>query len=163
MVDIQANLALKLDGLQKSTDAVSKDVREQTAWMMERYRGETFIRLPIIQATGANPFTLGGDSGTLIVAPEQGFVWSIRHLVLEGLTPGATPDVINIRRGSATGQLVWQLNGNQFAQTWGRGEIILKAGETLFYQSVGTFTSTATIKAYGSAQQLPGERIGILG
>ena len=163
MVDIQASLALKLDGLQKSTDDVGRAVRDQSAWMMERYRGETFLRLAQIQATGSNPFTMGGDTGQLLVTPEQGFVWSIRHLVIEGMATGATPDVINIKRGTATGQIIWQLNGNQFAQTWGRGEIILKAGETLFYQSVGTFNSTSTIKAYGMAQQLPGERIGILG
>lgn len=163
MVDIQANLALKLDGLQKSTEDVGKQVRDQTAWMMERYRGETFIRMPIVQATGTASLTMGGDASSPIVAPDQGFVWSVRHLVIEGMTAGSTPDVMNIRRGSATGQIVWQLNGNQFAQTWGRGEIILKAGETLFYQAVGTFTSTSLIKAYGSAQQLPGERIGIFG
>ena len=163
MADIQANLSLRLDGLQKSTDEVAKGVKDQTAWMMERYRGETFIRMPTVQATGTSTFTMGGDASSPIVAPDQGFVWSIRHLVIEGLATGATPDIINIRRGSITGQLVWQLNGNQFAQTWGRGEIILKAGETLFYQGVGTVTATGLIKAYGSAQQLPGERIGIFG
>jgi hypothetical protein len=163
VVDIQASLSARFDGLQQSTDAVHSAITRQSQWMMERYRGETFLRLAMIQATGSNPFTMGGDSGLLLVTPEQGFVWSIRHLVIEGMATGATPDVLNIRRGTATGQIIWQLNGNQFAQTWGRGEVILKAGETLFYQSVGTFASVATIKAYGMAQQLPGERIGILG
>lgn len=165
MVDIQANLALKLDGLQKSTDAVSKDVRDQTAWMMERYRGETFIQLPILSATaaGAAPFTMGGDTGTLLVAPEQGFVWSLRELTIEGMARGATPDIIQVRRTGPNGKIVWELNGNQYCQTWGRGEKILKAGETLFYTSIGNISTTTTIRAYGMAQQLPGERIGILG
>jgi hypothetical protein len=163
VVDIQASLSARFDGLQKSTDAVHSAITEQSQWMMERYRGETFLRLPVISATGANPFSMGGDAGLELGTPAQGFVWSIRHLVIEGLTTGATPDVVNIRRGSATGQFYWQLNGNQFCQTWGRGEIILKAGETLFYQSQGTFNATGTVKAYGTAQQLPGERIGIFG
>jgi hypothetical protein len=163
VVDIQASLSARFDGLQQSTDAVHSAVSRQTQWMMERYRGETFLRLPVISATGANPFSMGGDTGLELATPSQGFVWSLRHLVIENLTSGATPDIVNIRRGGATGQILWQLNGNQFAQTWGRGEIILKAGETLFYQSVGTFVSTLVIKAYGAAQQLPGERIGVLG
>jgi hypothetical protein len=163
VVDIQASLSARFDGLQKSTDAVHSAITEQSQWMMERYRGETFLRLPVISATGANPFSMGGDTGLGLGTPNQGFVWSIRHLVIENLTSGGTPDVVNIRRGGATGQILWQLNGNQFAQTFGRGEIILHPGETLFYQSVGTFASVLTIKAYGTAQQLPGERIGILG
>jgi hypothetical protein len=163
VVDIQASLSARFDGLQQSTDAVHSAVNRQTSFLADYLRGETFLRLPVISATGANPFTMGGDTGLELATPAQGFVWSVRHLVIEGLTAGATPDVVNIRRGSATGQFYWQLNGNQFCQSWGRGEIILKAGETLFYQSVGTFTSTLVVKAYGTAQQLPGERIGIFG
>ena len=160
-MDIQASLALRFDALQKSMDKQAQAFAEAQAFQMERARAIKAIRLPVIQATGANPFTMGGDTGTLIVGPEQGFVWSLRDLVIEGLTTGATPDVINIRRSSAQGQIIWQLNGNQFCQTWGRGEKIIYSGETLFYQSVGTFNSTATIKAYGMAEQVAGEKIAI--
>lgn len=160
-MDIQAHLSARFDTLQKSVDKTTEAVQASQAFLMEQARGVKAIRLPVIQATGTSPFSMGGDTGTELIAPEQGFVWSLRHLVLEGLAAGATPDTVNIRRSSAGGQLIWQLNGNQFAQTWGRGEIILFAGETLFYQSVGTFVSVATIKAYGMAEQVPGEKIGI--
>lgn len=165
MVDIQASLALSLDGLKQSTENVGQAVREQSAWMMERYRGESFTEIPTIQATatGGQPFTMGGDSGLLLQSPEQGFVWSIRALVIEGLARGATPDVIQIRKSTATGRIIWELNGNQYCQTWGRGERILKAGETLFYTSIGNISTTTLIKAYGNAQQLPGERSGVFG
>lgn len=162
MADIQAHLGIRFDSMQKTLDKIAAQQAEARAWEQEESKGVKAIRLPLVEATGTNPFTMGGDTGTgLLSAPEQGYIWSLRHLVLEGLTTGATPDVINIKRGSATGQILWQLNGNQFAQTWGRGEIILFSGETIFYQSVGTFASTATIKAYGMAEQVPGEKIRI--
>jgi hypothetical protein len=160
-MDIQAHLSARFDTLQKSVDRAAKLQEESQAFLMEQARGVKAIRLPVEQAAGANPFSMGGDVGTLNVSPEQGYVWSLRALTIEGLTTGATPDVINIRRSSAQGQILWQLNGNQFAQTWGRGEIVIFAGETLFYQSVGTFVSVATIKAYGMAEQVPGEKIAI--
>lgn len=167
-MDIQANLALRFDTLQKSVDKMAASQQQAQQFLMEQARGVKAIRLPVVQAAGANPFSMGGDVGggstgsPLIVGPEQGFAWSLRALTIEGLTAAAAnPDVINIRRSSATGQIIWQLNGNQFAQTWGRGEIIIYGGETLFYQSVGTFASTATIKAYGMAEQVPGEKIAI--
>ena len=155
MVDIQASLALKLDGVQKSVDALRQTQIEQFR-ELEKYRAEKFVRLPVVQATGANPFSMGGDTGLLNVSPGQGWIWALRELTIEGLTAGATPDVINIRRGSAQGQIIWQLNGNQFCQTWGKSQKIIYAGETLFYQSVGTFAAVGTIKAYGMAQEVPG-------
>lgn len=160
-MDIQAHLSARFDTLQRSVDRAGKAQEETQQFLMEQARGVKAIRLPIEQATGANPFSMGGDTGTLNVSPEAGFVWSLRHLVIEGMATGATPDVINIRRGNAQGRIIWQLNGNQFAQTWGRGEIVLYAGETLFYQSVGTFASVNPIIAHGMAEQVPGEKIAI--
>lgn len=160
-MDIQAHLSARFDTLQKSVDRAAKLAEEAQAYQMEQSRAIKAIRLPVVQAVGANPFTMGGDVGTLIVGPEQGYVWSLRELTIEGMTRTATPDIIQIRRSSAQGQVIWELNGNQYAQTWGRGEKIIYSGETLFYQSVGTFVSTATIKAYGMAEQVPGEKIAI--
>jgi hypothetical protein len=161
MADIQAHLSLRFDTLQKAVDQMAADQRKAQTFLEEQARAVKAIRLPVVQAAGTNPFSMGGDVGTLNVSPEQGFVWSLRALTIEGLTRGATPDVIQIRRSSATGQILWELNGNQYSQTWGRGEIVIFAGETLFYQSIGTFASVATIKAYGMAEQVPGEKIAI--
>src|SRR6185437_13653499 len=141
MPDINALLEQHLGPIAASSrrvaDALEADARTRSA-----LRGIKPIRLPLLIGTGANPFTLGGDvtpQGGQTVSPDPGYVWSVRHLVIEGLTAGATPDVVNILRG---GRIVWQLNGNQFAQTWGKGEILLNAGETLSYASVGTFAAT---------------------
>ena len=161
MVDIQASLAMSLDGIKKSVDELHQTQIEQFR-ELERYRGEKIQRLPVIQATatGGQPFTMGGDVGQELSAPEQGFVWSLSALTIEGMARGATPDIIQVRRGSVTGQVIWELNGNQYCQTWGKGQVIIYAGETLFYTSVGNISTTTTIKAYGAARQVPGPKIG---
>ena len=126
---------------------------------LERLRGIKYMDLPLVKAAGANPFLISADSGIDLVTPQSGYVWFLRYLTIEGMTSGATPDVINILR---RGRVFWQLNGNQFAQTWGRGEKWLFQGETLSYQSVGTFASTAQILISAGVEQVPAEEIGKL-
>jgi hypothetical protein len=125
----------------------------------ERLRGiKTGLRLPLLQAAGANPFSVGGDTNTLTgqqpQRPAEGYAWALRHIVVEGLTSGATPDKVNILRG---GRIIWQLNGNNFGQTWGRGELWIRPGESLAYQSVGTFAATGTIIIHGAVDEFPAE------
>jgi hypothetical protein len=159
MPDIGALLEQHLGPIAASNTRVA-DALEAEAQTRSLLRGIKPIRLPQLIGTGANPFLLGGDvtpAGGNNATPDPGYVWSVRHLVIEGLTAGATPDVVNILRG---GRIVWQLNGNQFAQTWGKGELLLNAGETFAYQSVGTFTATGKIIIHGMAVEVPGEMVG---
>ena len=123
----------------------------------ERLRGIKIIRIPVLRGTGANPFTMGGNNVLVPQMPDQGWTWSLRHLVIEGMTRGGTPDAIQIVRASDQ-RILWELNGNQYAQTWSRGEIMLNAGEALFYQSVGTFNATGTITAHGAVWEAPAEQ-----
>ena len=118
------------------------------------------LRLPVINVKGANPFTVGGDTtaNTPIQKPDEGRAWYLRHLVITGLTTGATPDVVNILRGAT---VIWQLNGNQFAQTFGKSDILIKPGESLSYQSVGTFAATGNIAISGAVDDWPAEKIGM--
>ena len=117
-----------------------------------------------MRGTGTNPFTMGGDAavatGGIVIGPDAGYKWSLRGLVIEGLTSSATPDIVKIRVGGASGRLLWQLNGNSYGQTWGSDEMPLNEGEYLFLQSVGTFNATGTITLYGWADQVPGEMSG---
>ena len=123
-----------------------------------RLRAISTYRLPVLNGkAAAGVLSIGGDAAQVIHAPESGYAWSVRHLVIEGLTTGATPDVVNILRNN---RIIWQLNGNQFAQTWGRGEITLKGGESLQYLSVGSFAATGSILVHGLAEQVPEEMIG---
>lgn len=128
-----------------------EQVREQTRLLTIKY-----IRLPLLIATLATGLTVGGDVGAEAQAPDTGWVWHVRHLVIEGLVAGATPDVVNILR---QGRIVWQLNGNQFAQTWGRGEMRLNQGENLAYAAVGTLTSK-TVIIHGTAEEVAAEQEG---
>lgn len=127
---------------------------------LNRYRDSrkkhirTAQRLPQLNVVGANPFAAGGDSAGTPQAPRSGYSWSVRHLVIEGLTTGATPDVVNILVGQ---RIYWQLNGNQFCQTWGRGEILVRQGMALAYQSVGTFAATGAIVIHGLADEVAAE------
>jgi hypothetical protein len=157
--DIGALIETHLAPFGRSADLLAAKLTAD-AETESRLRGVKPQRLPLLIGTGANPFLAGGDvtpAGGNNATPDPGFVWSVRHLVIEGLASGATPDVINILRGS---RIVWQLNGNQFAQTWGRGEMILNAGETFTYASVGTFAATGKIIIHGMALSVPAEMIG---
>lgn len=132
------------------------------AYEREKLSGIIPIRIPLVTGKAtAGALALGGDTNTASgqppVGPDSGFAWSLRHLAIEGLTAGATPDAVNISRGP---RLIWQLNGNQFAQTWGRGEILLNPGETLSYANAGTFAATGNIIIHGLAEQVPAELIG---
>lgn len=154
-----------LNGRVNDLFVMADQFRIERAREIERLRGRKTMRFTA-RGIGANPFALGGDSsvgssGTpFILGPEQGYAWSVRLLVIEGMTSGATPDVMNIRLQNANGPLIWQLNGNQFAQTWGRGEVVLNPGESLLFASSGTFNSTAPIKIFGAAESVPAERGG---
>lgn len=157
------DLAGQLSSIHQHVERMADMVAAHEA-QRERVKGDKAIRLPLVRGTASgSALTLGGDTNTAAgqtpVGPDLGYVWSVRHLVIEGMTAGATPDVMNILRN---GRIIWQLNGNQFAQTWGRGEIVLHAGETLQYQSVGTFAATGPIIAHGLAQEVIAEMIGKL-
>lgn len=151
----------RLDKIHAAIEATND---RQLARITEQERLRTLkpIRLPLLRGTPAgSALTLGGDTNTASgqppVGPDLGYAWSIRHLVIEGMTAGATPDVLNVLRNN---RIIWQLNGNVFAQTWGRGEIVLHSGETLQYQSVGVFAATGPVIVHGLAEEAAAEQIG---
>lgn len=150
--------------LDRIHDQIERGNARQAALIAEREQLRTLkpIRLPLVRGVASgSALTLGGDSNTATgqppVGPDLGYAWSIRHLVIEGMTAGATPDVLNVLRSN---RQIWQLNGNVCAQTWGRGEIVLHSGETLQYQSVGVFAATGPIIVHGLAEQVAAEQIG---
>lgn len=145
-------------------DVLTKDELDQSlaaaarVWY-ERYRGVKLRRIPLLTAVPAGGAV--NSAGGVACGPEQGYAWTLRELNVEGLTAGTTPDVVNIYRGSSqrAGTILWQLNGNQFLQTFGRGEKILFPGETLYFASLGTFAATGTITLSGTVVEVPAERM----
>jgi hypothetical protein len=147
----------QLAALTQETNAAVGQMAIERSREMERLRGIKIIRLPLITVTGASPLIVTPEQFN--VGPDQGWVWSIKLLVIEGLTPGATPDVVNVMRQQ---RIIWPLNGNQFAQTFGKADQILYPGESIGLQSVGTFAATGKIIVHGAAWQVPAEELGKL-
>jgi len=165
-MDIQASLGLRFAALQKSVDATRQSVDKQTDFWSDYYRGIKWMRLPLTlqgKAVGGvlnlgqeNPNTQEGQ----VLGPEQGFCWSLRRLIVDGLTSGATPDVVNLFRSTSTGQpALWQFNGNNFGYTCGRLEMVLWPGNTLQLISVGTFAATGTVRLSGELIEIPAEQL----
>lgn len=128
----------------------------------EPSRAVSVIDLPVLfgQASGG-VLSMGGDTQQPLQAPQSGYVWSVRHISIEGLTAGATPDVVNIIRRNRT---FWKLSGGPpSAETWGRGEFILRAGMSLAYTNFGTFAATGQIIVSGTVWQAPEEFVAELG
>lgn len=126
----------------------------------ERARGVKLVKLPTMIVQGANPFTVNPDNSQQFggpQGPDQGWIFSLQRLVIEGLTRTATPDIVQITSG---GRVIWELNGNQYISTWGKGAMMVLQGEYLGYQSVGTFqATTGKITISGTAWQVSAEEV----
>jgi hypothetical protein len=118
------------------------------------FQALTDFRLPtIVGVRSGTSLSMGGDVNPEHT-PSMGYTWSLRHLVIEGMTAGATPDVVNVLRGN---RIIWQLTGVTFFARWGKGDIMIREGETLAYQSVGTFQQTGQIVIHGNVWQAPAQ------
>jgi hypothetical protein len=132
-----------------------------TAFTAERWRGVKHMRLPELQGTAAAG-VLSIGSTVPRSGPREGFCWSIRRLVVGGLTTGATPDIVNFYFNHTAGGAavpVWQLNGNQFGQTFGRLELTMYGGDILIAASLGSFAATGQITVTGELIECPAEMI----
>jgi hypothetical protein len=132
----------------------------------ERRQARAFkwMRLPVMTGTPASSAVTIGGTGAQITGPESGYAWSLRRVVVDGMTTGTTPDVINMYRNATTSQPpLWQFNGNNFGYTFGRLEMTLFAGDALQFASVGTFAATGLIRVSGELVELPAEMLYKLG
>jgi hypothetical protein len=129
--------------------------------LRERYRGVKWMRLPAtLQGTAAASKITLGDSQGPPLGPDQGYAWSLTRLVVEGMTTGSTPDVINLYRNAVTGQApLWQFNGNNFAYAFNPGQLVMQPGDSLKLSSVGTFASTSLIRLTGEYWEVPAEML----
>ena len=125
-------------------------------------RGFKWMRLPeyLTGKVASSAITLGVGTGQTPLGPEQGYAWSVKRLVVGGLTTGATPDVVNLYLNDRfAGNPLWQFNGNNFGYTFGRLELVLGPGDTLSLKSVGTFASTSVITLSGELVEVPAEML----
>ena len=164
MVNLQEQVSLQLGGVTDAVHATGQKVIDLIKAEQDLYRGVKWMRLPLIQGTASGSALSMGESAGQECGPDEGFFWAIRRLVVAGLTAGATPDVVNIWRGSSSqqGGLLWQFNGNSFGATFGRTELTLMPGDRLQVNSVGTFAATGQITLSGELNQVPAEMMGKL-
>jgi hypothetical protein len=124
-------------------------------------RAVKWMRLPetLIGTASGNSISLSEQTGHTL-GPRVGYDWCLRRLVVTGLTAGATPDTINLYRGTPSGQIIWQFNGNNFGYTFGKCELTMLGGETIALASTGTFSSAAQIILSGELLEVPAELMG---
>ena len=142
--------------------------RDQAA--RQRALGIKFRKLPKmnglvtaagIQIGGDYPFSAAGNQVQQPVGPSSGHMWVIRLLAVNGLTSGATPDVLNMQiiGGDEPDFSWWEFNGNNFAYAFGKNEMWLEGGDYLQFASVGAVTAAVgtRIRIRGFIQQVPTE------
>lgn len=162
--DIKQHLGLVSQNIEKLPERFQEQANIAEA---TKARGEKYIRLPLLNGQASSgSLVMGGDGSTSSSTstnqepgpgPEQGWVWSLTELNIEGLT---TSDAVGIYRSSNSiqGHLIWVLTGNQPCQTWGHGQKLLRNGDRLLVVNIGTFSSTAPITLSGVARELPAEK-----
>ena len=153
---IQGGTEFEVPSHAEISDIVGAQIRAE-------YRGVKWMRLPLLQAAAASNTVNIDETHTqgIPLGPEQGYAWSLRRIVVYGMTTGSTPDIINMYRNHISGQVpLWQFNGNNFGYTFGRCEMTLMPGDTLKFSSAGLISyaaSGATVS--GELVQVPAEML----
>lgn len=129
------------------------------AWERAQLSGIKHLYLPMLQGQAVAGSLLLGQAAP-VCGPRDGYSWSVMALVVGGLTAGATPDVINFYLDNPTGNPWWQLNGNQFGETFGKLQRTIMGGSQLLV--AGTIVATGTITVTGEVIEVPTEMLGKL-
>jgi hypothetical protein len=108
--------------------------------------------------------TIGQQAPSGPFGPAQGQMWSIRRLVVSGLTAGATPDVVALYYDDSFTVAQWTFFGSLggYQYKWGRGEITMQPGHVMIFRNVGAFAATGTVQISGQYDILPAEESGRL-
>lgn len=158
-VTLQGGMHLEIPDREENRADVATVINQQE---LTYARGIKWMRMPIITGTPAgSALTLDESHGAAIVGPEGGYAWSLLRIVVDGMTAGTTPDVLNMYRNSVgVGQPpLWQFNGNSFFATFPRLSMVLSGGDTLKFASVGTFAATGLIRVSGELLEIPAEML----
>lgn len=177
MAKVVFDFGIEMDMLNKGELDHSLAAQEER-WKRAALAGRKYRRLPILSGFPvAGVLDIGGDTNTpqaagsfagqpawsgAKIGPTEGNAWEVKRLAVNGLTSGGTPDVVNLIRPGSGPDAVWQFNGNNFAYTFGKLELVLLPSESMRLVSVGTFAATGQIRLSGEMVQIPAERLGEL-
>lgn len=156
-ITLQGGMHLEVPNRDENREDIARvmDERELVA-----ARGFKWMRLPEMYGTAASSaLNLDEAHGTVVVGPEQGYAWALTRIVVDGMTAGATPDVLNMYRNSTGTAPLWQFNGNNFGYDWGKLRVTLGPGDVLQFASVGTFNATGRIRVSGELIEVPAEML----
>lgn len=139
------------DSLRAHGDALVAGMVEGIKWR----------RLPRLYGTAdSGVLTLGEQAPQ--AGPEQGYAWSVTRIFVDGLTGGATPDVVRLFRNGTSEDPLWQISGASPQERFGRGQLVLLGGDQLIVASSGTFAATGTITVSGELWEVPQLMLGKL-
>ena len=163
MAKVKLDIGATIDTLSKSEldDSLAKYRQQADAYSQGAMRGFKYIRMGRLYATPTTGTVVIG-TGYPNMAPDSGYVWSVRRLSATGLGTGNAPDILNIYRNETNTDPVWQLNGNNWCYTFGKSEFLLLSGEFLMAKSLGSMTSTSQITLSADVVEVPAEMIGKL-
>lgn len=133
--------------------------RTSQEWFRQYGKSVKYMRFgPVPVDVVDAAFSLDGSASTDL-GPREGFAWSVRRITVWGLAGGTTPDIANLYRNQPGGIPVWQFNGNNFAYTFGKLEMLLLPGETMALASQGDIAATGTITISGDILEIAAEEI----
>lgn len=160
MAEFTLDFGAKVDLLTKG-EVDSSLAHSNEAMIAAQLRGIKHLRLPRLRgAVSGSAVTLGilpPQSG-----PDQGYLWSIIRLTVNGLASGTTPDTLGFYRSGTSGDFLWALNGNTPYTGFGRGVLTLDGGDTLVAANIGNLAATGMITVSGEAWEVPAEMTGKL-
>lgn len=110
--------------------------------------------------------SVGGQPGAPTPQPRAGYCWAVRRAAVQGLTSGATPDIVNLfrRQADAAAWLGgpatvsggdWQFTGNNFAYTFSFGQLVFWEGETPIVVNQGSFAGAGQVTFRMDFEELP--------
>lgn len=160
MAEFTLDFGAKVDLLTKGE--VDKSLAHSNeAMIAAQLRGIKHLRIPRLRGTVAgSAVTLGMQDNQ--TGPDQGYLWAIMRLTVNGLASGTTPDTLGFYRSGTGGDFLWALNGNEPFEKFGRGVLTLDGGDTLVAANIGNLAATGTITVSGEAWEVPQEMAGKL-
>lgn len=164
MAKVQLTLGAEIDMLNAGelSAGLEKQSVIESQREMERLRGISYMRMPQLQGTAVAGVLLlptGGGQQQQSAGPRDGYVWTIKRLMVTGLAAG---DVVGIYADTTSSQPLWTLSAANPNSTFPTLGMVLFGGQTLIVANIGTFTSTAVINISGDVLQVPTVMIGKL-
>ena len=157
-VEIKGGLKVEIPSRHEIRQTIGEEADARERRLAQAFK---WMRLPEIYGTPANSalsITSAANNGVQL-GPQQGYAWCLTRIVIDGMTSGTTPDIVNMYRNGTSTAPLWQFNGNNFGYDFGKLRVTLMGGDELNFASVGTFAATGRIRVSGELLEVPAEML----